>query len=1279
MAEEEKAEEKPEPERSPSAENGAEAEEQGPESDPPKKKEKLKDREAEKGELAAESAPPKEEREEKDDLTSRPPPPQERPALAAEGQNLAEEKDDLTSRPPPPQERPALAAEEQNLAEEKDDLTSRPPPPQERPALAAEGQNLAEEKDDLPSRPLPPQERPALAEEGQNLAEEKDDLPSRPPPPQERPALAAEGQNLAAVLDKSLLGAEGALVRVNWETLAWAAILILAVVSRFYALGARGMSHDESLHAVYSLDLYRNGSYQHDPMMHGPFLFHANAFIFFLFGVSDATARVMPALAGIGAVMMAWLYRRWIGRAGALLSGALLLISPSLLFHSRYIRNDIYIVLFAMIWIYGMFRFVEERLESREKDATAAPSMRWLYLTVAAMALGFATKENQFMSGTIFGVFMLGAALWRWRAARQPIQDSPFADLAVLLLTLVLPFIASLGHYLIGWDALAYSSNLELGRSGAMVLLMAGLSVAIAYWWFGSVRVNRKGTISFANWATLMLLFWAVEIVFFTTFFTNPVDGLASGVVGSLGYWLAQQEVQRGSQPWYYYMMQGLLYEFLPLILSLGGIALLVGRLRTGDWGTTPAAAKARLKERKQDKEAADPPAELASHAGSATVGNYLVLFLAWWAVAAWLSYSYAGEKMPWLMTHMAQPMTLFGGWACALLLLRIDWRKVRGAQAWWLLALLPALLFTVGTLVVAFPLGGRGVDSLARTARFILAGATTAGLLYLISLAIRRHSWGLTLRLAALAVVSLLFLLTVRFTYLLNYVNYDMATEYLVYAHASPDVKRAIQEIETISQRTVGEREIRVSYDDDVAWPMTWYMRFYPNHVFYGANPTTDAMSAPIVLVGSKNYDKVEPYVARDYVSRSYRLIWWPEESYKGEWDGESSQGLSPAQIWGALTDPERRSRLWQIFFYRNHPDRTLTEWPHRHDFRMYVRRDIADIVWDLNVVPVAEDERDSVSFDYAEIERNASGVYSGVYGGLPLNTPRSLAVGPDGRRYLVDTGNHRVVVLNADSSFALAIGSACFLSDGEGGGCVDPDGGGPLELGDGQFREPWGVAVAADGRIFVADTWNGRIQSFDSDGRFLNKWGVFGIIADDDRDPLALFGPRGLAALPSGNLLVADTGNKRLVEFTPEGEYVRQVGGGGIILGRFEEPVDVAVHPPTGNILVTDIWNRRIQVLSADLIPLAEWPMPTWEGQDIWDKAFVAAAADGTVYATDPQFSQVFVISADGVIQASFGKFGSDLNQFARPTGIAIDPLSGELLVADSDNNRILVFRKE
>ena len=688
----------------------------------------------------------------------------------------------------------------------------------------------------------------------------------------------------SGVLDSNL----STVFRANWETVAWALILVAAIVSRFYELGVRGMSHDESLHAVYSLDLYRSGSYQHNPMMHGPFLFHANAFIYFLFGVSDATARFMPALAGIGTVMAAWLFRRWIGRTGALLTALIFLFSPSILFHSRYIRNDIYIVFFSMIWIYFMFRYVEER------------KLKWLYYTVTAMALGFAAKENQFMSGTIFGIFMVGAALWRWRTKKEQLRDSSFADIAVLLLTLVLPFVAPLGHLVLGWDALAYRTTLDLARSAALVLLMTGLSAAIAYWWFDPAQSNDSGTgsgdgdgqerrITFANWATFMGLFWAIEILFFTTFFTNPVDGLATGVIGSLGYWLAQQEVQRGSQPWFYYIMQGLLYEFLPLFLSLGGLTLLVHRLRTGSWGSpgTENGDSSETEGRGGDEGA---PSETDFTQGTSYVRPYFVVFLAWWGVGAWLSYSYAGEKMPWLTTHMTQPMAILGGWWGGQILQRIEWRKVRDTQGWWLLALLPALLFVLATLAGSIPTGGREVDTLSRTVRFILAFCLLGILSYYIYFAFLRSGWRLTLRLTAVTAFTILFLLTVRFSYLLTYVNYDMATEYLVYAHATPDVKRALQEIETISERTVGEREIQVSYDDDVAWPMTWYMRFYPNHIFYGANPTIEAMSAPIILVGKKNYEKVEPYVGRDYVHRNYRLVWWPEESYKSAFDEEGS-----------------------------------------------------------------------------------------------------------------------------------------------------------------------------------------------------------------------------------------------------------------------------------------------------------------------------------------------------------------------------------------------------
>lgn len=1054
-----------------------------------------------------------------------------------------------------------------------------------------------------------------------------------------------------SLLDRSI----GDLPAVRWETVAWGVLILVAVITRIYDVGTRAMSHDESLHAVYSLDLYRSGSYQHNPMMHGPLLFHINAFFYMLFGVSDATTRLGPALAGIGVVAMPWFFRRWLGTLGALLTAFLLLISPSLLFHSRYIRNDIYIALFSMIWVLGLFRFVEEK------------RIRWLGVMVGGMAFAFITKENAFMNGAIIGAFAAGVALWRWIREDESLFNSVFADLAVLMLTLILPFVTPglylVGEKVLGWQRVEWNGFAPTSETitifAVLVTLITGVSVAVAYFWYGRRPAGggeRVSGITFSIWGALMLSFWAIEVLFFTTFFTNPLNGLATGIVGSLGYWIAQQEVQRGSQPWYYYILMTVLYEFLPLLLTMGGAAALLRGIRSKGWDPLVGA----LSDEHRD------------------VRRYVILFLSWWVLAAWLAYSYAGERMPWLTTHMAQPMAIFGGWWLAYMIERIDWSRVRRSGVWGILFLTPVLIFSLATIIASMPLGGRDLESVGATLRAFLGLALAGGALYLAYRWIRSSDWATGLRLATLGFVTILTLLTIRFSYMLTYVNFDMATEYLVYAHGGPDVKRAVEELELISQRTVGGRQVQVAYDDDVAWPMSWYLRFYPNNIYYGANPSTDSMSVPVIFVGNKNYDKVEPYVARDYVSRDYRMIWWPEESYKGEWNAEAGAftGLTPGEVVEALTSRESLGRLWQIWFYRNHPDRDITEWPHRHEMRMYVRRDIANIVWDLNVTPVDSVAAQGPTFDYPEIDLSASTALTGPFEGVSLVAPRSLAVGEDGRRYILDTGNNRVVILEQDGTLVRTFGTTCFLSDGESGGCIDPDGSGPRELGDGQFREPWGIAVATDGRIFVSDTWNGRIQSFDSEGNFLGKWGIFNIIDGDNRDPFSLFGPRGLAITPSGSLLVADTGNKRIVEYSLDGQFLNQVGGGGIVLGRFEEPVDVAVDPASGSVFVADLWNRRIQKLSPQLAPLEEWPVPTWESRDIWDKAFLAVDADGALYASDPQFSQVFVFSPEGTVESSFGKFGTELNRLARPTGLAVDPLTGELLVADADNNRVLLF---
>src|SRR4030042_2098188 len=93
-------------------------------------------------------------------------------------------------------------------------------------------------------------------------------------------------------------------VKITGKSLLIAGLIIFAVFTRFYDLGTRPYHHDESQYARYSYDLYNILTYKYDPMLHGPFLFHLNALVFFLFGDSDFTARVTPALLGILVILL---------------------------------------------------------------------------------------------------------------------------------------------------------------------------------------------------------------------------------------------------------------------------------------------------------------------------------------------------------------------------------------------------------------------------------------------------------------------------------------------------------------------------------------------------------------------------------------------------------------------------------------------------------------------------------------------------------------------------------------------------------------------------------------------------------------------------------------------------------------------------------------------------------------------------------------------------------------------------------------------------------------
>ena len=145
------------------------------------------------------------------------------------------------------------------------------------------------------------------------------------------------------------------------------------------------------------------------------------------------------------------------------------------------------------------------------------------------------------------------------------------------------------------------------------------------------------------------------------------------------------------------------------------------------------------------------------------------------------------------------------------------------------------------------------------------------------------------------------------RAAYRAAYINYDNAKEYLVYAHSTRDMKDVLEQVETISKRLYGDKSIAVAYDNDALYPFWWYLRDYPNKVWFGDNITKDLRNSPVILVGSANFAKIEPLVRDDYIMYEYKRMWWPMEAYRNQ---------SIASVWQMLKNPALRAGLWDIWF---------------------------------------------------------------------------------------------------------------------------------------------------------------------------------------------------------------------------------------------------------------------------------------------------------------------------------------------------------------------------
>ena len=288
-------------------------------------------------------------------------------------------------------------------------------------------------------------------------------------------------------------------------------------------------------------------------------------------------------------------------------------------------------------------------------------------------------------------------------------------------------------------------------------------------------------------------------------------------------------------------------------------------------------------------------------------------------------------------------------------------------------------------------------------------------------------------------------------------------------------------------------------------------------------------------------------------------------------------------------------------------------------------------------------------------------------------FSDPFDVAVTADGTVFISDAGaSQRIRGLTRDGRVFTVAGGQRGFADGSGA--------------EARFDTPSGLAIDADGTLYVADTGNNAIRRITRDGRVSTVAGDGTAGYRDGPAHQAQFnGPLDVAVDASGRIVVADTYNDRLRAITRDGNVSTIAGGGvpGYVDGPpadalFDTPAGVAIGR-SGNILVADTGNDVVREIADGAVSTPAGPFP----DGLVRPAGIAASADGDVYVTDDR-GRLVEIDEKGSLRILAGSVsgfrdgaGSEA-RFRRPTGVALAD-AGRLIVADNGNALIRLVAAE
>ena len=181
----------------------------------------------------------------------------------------------------------------------------------------------------------------------------------KPQPPVTRIRTArASSAEAGALADFPLLGAQIETWRNAFAESDWMPWLIIALAAflRFFLLGMKPPHFDEGINGWFVDQMVKNGFYKYDPTnYHGPLHFYVLLLSQTLFGRNLWALRLPVVLVSISCVWLTLKFEPFVGRTVSRLAALAMAVSPGFVFYGRYSIHEVWLVLFTMLFFYGLF------------------------------------------------------------------------------------------------------------------------------------------------------------------------------------------------------------------------------------------------------------------------------------------------------------------------------------------------------------------------------------------------------------------------------------------------------------------------------------------------------------------------------------------------------------------------------------------------------------------------------------------------------------------------------------------------------------------------------------------------------------------------------------------------------------------------------------------------------------------------------------------------------------------------------------------------------------